>query len=74
MIISGSIHVAEMGLIFFFMAKIPLSLFLLIHSSVHGHSGHSGVLVILNSAVVNAGVPVPFLQMHPQVWEYLINL
>lgn len=66
-IISGSIHVAEKGLIlFFFMAKIPLSLFFLIHSSVHGHFGHSGVLVTVNSAVVNTGGPVSCLQIHPR--------
>ena len=62
MIISRSIHVAADGLIsFFLMTDIPLCIYT--HHIFFSHSSVDGVLAIVNSAAMNAGVLVSFQAM-----------
>ena len=63
--ISRSIQIAANGIISFcFIAKLYSMVFkwhiLLTHSSVSEHLGYLHVLAIVNKAVKNIGMPVPF--------------
>ena len=43
------------------LSNIPLCLYILIHTSVNGHLGYFSALAIVNSAAMNDGAYVSFL-------------
>ena len=72
--VSRSIRVAADGIVsFFFMAEYYSIVYMyqisLIHSSFDGHLGCFHVLAIVNSAVMNTGVNLSFLN-ESFVWIY----
>ena len=78
MIIPRSLHVATDGNIsFFFMAKkysvVDMYHIFFIHSPVDGHIGYFQVLVIVNSATMNTGLPVSFLFRVERIFDYSLQ-